>query len=88
MLSFSFWDLIHLNTSALNLQLLAWIHKDFWMCVSFAILKQESYAKLFYTNISNIGERVKVTLKPNACPSSFVRFCEANCNKWHDGIAN
>ena len=37
MLSSSFWD-IHLNTSVLNLQLLAWIHKDFWMCVCFAIL--------------------------------------------------
>lgn len=58
MLSSSFWD-IHLNTSVLNLQLLAWIHKDFWMSVCFAILKQESYAKLFCINISNIGEAAK-----------------------------
>ena len=53
-----FWD-IHLDTSVLNLQLLAWIHKDFWMCVCFAIFKQESYAKLFCINISNIGESAK-----------------------------
>ena len=58
MLSSSFWD-IHLNTSVLNLQLLAWIHEDFWMSVCFAILKQESYAKLFCINISNIGGAAK-----------------------------
>ena len=75
MLSSSFWD-IHLNTSVLNLQLLAWIHKDFWMCVCFAILKQESYAKLFCINISNIGEAAKVTLKRNACPSSFCKILQ------------